>query len=177
MNAEHNAMTDEQIAEAMAADVCAVCGKTKSRAMPFCSTDYAVLPLPSRLALADPDRRLDAFRSAFRHLLLNSDRKHELNAWPFSTDEELYEAGYLWREHKRCQVPGCGMRISIWLTPRPNRHSIALDRITRQPHRLKCTDPEYFRRLREKREAEKLQQREARKAARLKTSAQRRRDA
>jgi hypothetical protein len=151
-----NNMTAEQIEAAITATVCLLCGKAKARSVPFCSTDFAALPLASRLALNNPEQRHDAFRSACRHLELNRYRKFELNSWPYTQDSELYDAGFVWIERLRCPAPGCGKQVSFWRTP-DRKGVIVLDEYTRQPHRLDCADFDYFRRQREEREAKNVQ--------------------
>lgn len=184
---EVDQLSAEQLDAFRVGVVCGVCGAAKSSDLPFCATDYAALSLPMRLALANPDERVDAFRSAWHHLRLHSERRLSLNRWPFFSESELEAAGFRLRNHTRCEVPRadstrvpkhtCGARISIWVTSKNNL--IALDDATFQPHRTTCVDPEYWSRKRAEREERKQREREARrverKSRRLQTSARGRR--
>jgi hypothetical protein len=61
--------------------------------------------------------------------------------WPYQTDGDLREAGYLFEGRARCR--GCQAEIEWWRTPRGK--AMPIDPGTMQPHWATCPKADDFR--------------------------------
>ncbi|MCU1285908.1 MAG: hypothetical protein JWO13_2258 [Acidobacteriales bacterium] len=165
-------MTDEQIAQLVAGEVCPACGGRKCADQAFCPTDFIALTVWMRRCMSMGVKHpefVGNFRGALRHLQLNPQRKKNIpvraGEWPYSTDEELEKAGFKFLNHAHCSVPGCHVRIEWYRTPRGA--CIAVNLADYQRHSLSCADPMYFQKRREERAQtsarKKLQKKKRRK--------------
>jgi hypothetical protein len=146
---QQNAISDEQVRAFLSGDVCAACGGAKTLNWAFCRTDFAALTIWQRGQLAEGLKHPDfaqVFRSALRHLQLNTQRRQRLAntpaEWRHSSAEALHQAGYSFVELSQCRAPRCLARIAWWRTP--NGGLIPINPADFQPHRASCRQPEFF---------------------------------
>jgi hypothetical protein len=157
-------LTAEEIATAVAGEVCLVCGGRKRAEQAFCPTDFIALTIWMRRSMSLGIKRPDFcedFRAALRHLQLNPQRAKKIpvrtGEWTYSSDDELEKAGFKFLNHGDCAVPGCHARIEWWRSPNGGRMAVNL--ADYQRHSLSCADPTYFQRLREERAQTSAQRR------------------
>lgn len=154
-------MSDERYVELSVADAmrawhsrsCPACTGYKLSGNPFCRTDFMALPLFMRgFAQRGPDDShfVEYYRRAMQHLKDFPTRRVQVlsrgGLWPYTTFDELDNAGYRLIEHTRCQARSCAVRISLYRAPNGHRIAINYDKPT--PHSDTCKDPEYFARVR-----------------------------
>lgn len=164
---QYTTLSEAEILAAYEGELCLVCEKRKASLAAFCVTDTLALPLWDRINLARGPKDpyfVDNFRSALRHLQLNTQRLRKYPAvrgeWPYQSKDDLEEAGYRLIDHARCKVPRCWEKIVWFFTPTGGR--IAVNLADCQPHYSTCTDPDYMRRKREELQAQKQKKRRRR---------------